>query len=90
MARPGTVESSVLQVPFQLQEELISSGLAQAHRVRRVELYTEAQDQTMDIGRDESSTRSELDAKVNATSREKSCAVCLMCLRWAERGETYL
>ena len=49
VAGTGTVESAVLQVAFQLQKELVARRLAQPHRIRRVELDAEAQDQTVDV-----------------------------------------
>lgn len=51
MARPGTVQAPVLQVPLELQIELVARGLLEAHRLGRVELDSKAQHEVVEICR---------------------------------------
>ena len=43
------VEPAVLEVPFELQVELIATGLLKPHRIRRIKLDPEAQDEIVDV-----------------------------------------
>lgn len=49
MTRSGTIKPSVLQITFELEIELVSSGLLESRRIRRIEFHTEAEYQIVHI-----------------------------------------